>query len=266
MTDQTLAAADPRLAKACCADLWAHPGVRLVAGEALRPGGLDLTRRALDRLDLRPGARVVDVGTGPGSTLRLLSERGLRPVGVEYGEALAQEAAAAAPVVVGDGERLPVRSGAAGAVLMECVLSAIPDKRAALGEAARVLVSGGTLLLSDVMRSGPLPEPLGSFAGWIACAAGALPRAGYLGLLEEAGFEVTHQEDHSPALIDLIAQARRRLALLRVATAVGIVADLPVPVALLDVADGLLEEGGRAVASGTLGYALFLARRGGAFL
>jgi hypothetical protein len=47
---------------------------------------------------------------------------------------------------------------------------------------------------------------------------------------------------------------------------VGIVADLPVPVALLDVADGLLEEGGRAVASGTLGYALFLARRGGAFL
>lgn len=118
--------------KCQCADLWAHPAAQLLLGESLRPGGAALTSRLLYLAALPEGALVVDIGCGPGSTLALASERGLRPVGVDYSPALAREAGARSDVtaIVGDGERLPLRDGVAEAVTIECVLSAVPDKRA----------------------------------------------------------------------------------------------------------------------------------------
>ncbi len=255
--------AAPRVVKACCADLWAHPGVRLLAGEALRPGGLGLTERGLARARLSPGDRVLDVGCGPGSTLGLLRRRGLRAVGVDLSPALAAEAAGAAPAAVADAERLPFRSGSFRGVLMECVLSAVPDKAAALAEAARVLRPGGALVLSDVTRSGPLPEPLRSLAGWVACAAGALPARAYAEALAAAGLAAEEPEDHGPALAALVDQARRRLALLQGAMHAGLVGDEPVlgTPGLLDLGQHLLGLAAGAVARGELGYVLLVARR-----
>lgn len=258
-----VAPADGRAVKAACCDLWAHPGVRLLAGDALRPGGLGLTRHALDLLALPAGARVLDVGCGPGATLGELATRGLRACGVDYSASLSTEAAAAAPAVAGDAERLPLRAGSFDAVVSECVLSTVPDKRAALAESSRVLAPGGGIALSDVTREGTLPPPLDSFVGWVACAAGALPLDGYTALLEEAGFVVRSVEDHREALTALVAQARRRLALLLGALGAGF---LDASAAALDpqlvsLGDALLGKAADAVAEGTLGYGLIVARR-----
>ncbi|MFQ5947281.1 MAG: DVU_1556 family methyltransferase [Acidimicrobiia bacterium] len=249
--------------KSCCADLWAHPAVRLLAGEALRPGGLDLTGRIVDRLGLAPGAQVLDVGCGPGSTLGLLADRGLRPQGIDFSPVLAQEAARRAPAAVGDGERLPYRSGSFDAALMECVLSAIPDKQAALGEVGRVLRPNGYLALSDVTLTGPLPEPLDSVIGWIACAAGALSAQGYALALEAAGFEVEAVNDQAGVLDELVGQARRRLALLQGALGAGILSPLEGPFApeLADAGQALLGLAAEAVGRGDLGYAVVIGRR-----
>lgn len=286
--------ADGRTVKACCAELWAHPVVRLLAGDAFRPGGAGLTDRLLESVDLPAGARVLDVGCGAGATLRLLAGRGLVPVGVDYAPTLAAEAAEAVTAagdahghlpargwaVAGDAESLPWRAGAFDGVLVECVLSALPDKPAALAETARVLRPGGVLVLSDITLSGPLAEPLGSLAAWVACTAGALEPDGYVRLLEAAGFTVEHVEDHGRALAAMVSKARRRLALLRGAAATGILdaaaaafapagsADTPWP--LLDpgadpaeVAEALLAQTAEAVAAGTLGYVAVVARRDG---
>lgn len=258
-----LAPAQPAVLKACCADLWAHPGIRLLSGDTLRPGGLDLTRRALDRLALPPATRVLDVGCGPGATLDEMARRGLRPVGVDYSPALAAEAASHAPAPVGDAEGLPFRDGAFGAVFVECVLSAVPDKGRAVAEAARVLSPGGAVVLSDVILSGPLPEPLDSLLGWIACAGGALSFQGYVDALEDAGLRVELAEDHRGALAALLAQARRRLALIRGALGVGMVPPSE-PFAdpdLLGLGDALLARAAGAVEDAVLGYGLFIARR-----
>jgi arsenite methyltransferase len=207
--------------KCQCADLWGHPAAQLLLGESLRPGGVELTARLLDMAALDDGAIVVDIGCGPGSTLQFLADRGLRPVGVDYSPTLASDAAArpGVAVSVGDSEQLGLRDGVAGALTMECVLSAFPDKHAALLEARRVLAPGGWLLLSDITVAETLPQPLDSALGWVACIAGALRAEGYRRLLDEAGFTIEHAWDESRSLHAMIAKARRRLALFRGASA-----------------------------------------------
>lgn len=269
--------ADGIALKCQCAELWGHPAAQVLLGEALHPGGVELTARLLDAAGLDGGAIVVDVGCGPGSTLALLADRGLRPVGVDYSPTLASEAAARPHVAVsvGDSERLGLRHGIADALAMECVLSAFPDKHTALLEARRVLVPGGWLLFSDMTVAQTLPEPLDSALGWVACVAGALRPEGYLALLEQTGFVVEHTWDEQASLLAMIAKARRRLALFRGASGVGMLPSLDefVGPGLAELGRALfghddLAEGGRtllsqasdAIGAGNIGYLAVVAR------
>lgn len=82
----------------------------------------------VDVLGLRPGARVLDVGCGPGRHAWALGARGIEVVGVDLAPAFVEAAArqphpgAAAPpaFVVGDACRLPVEPGAFDAALSLC--------------------------------------------------------------------------------------------------------------------------------------------------
>ena len=259
---EALSPAPPAALKACCAEVWSHPGVRLLCGEALRPGGIDLTARALDLMGLERGARVLDLGSGTGATLGLLTAHGLRAVGADYSHALAAESGTVVPSVVADAERPPFRSGGMDAVLMECVLSAVPDKRSAVGEVVRMLRPEGWFVLSDVVVEGMLPPPLDSFAGWIACAAGALQAGEYAALLEGSGLTLVAREDHGAAVSAMLGQVTRRLALIQGGMKAGLV-DLGAVLGgegLLEMGERLLGVAKEAVDSGLLGYALFVGR------
>ena len=67
--------------------LWERPDFRRAAGDAWRPGGVELTGRALDACAslglLAQGGTVLDLGSGAGATLRLLAQRGYRAVGLD---------------------------------------------------------------------------------------------------------------------------------------------------------------------------------------
>lgn len=261
-------AAEPVLVKTCCADLWAHPGIRLLVGDSLHPGGLDLTARAVEALGLPRGARVLDVGCGPGATGGLLRRAGLRTTGIDYSAPLVAEAAGRVPdaaFAAADGERLPFADGAFDGVLAECVLSVVPDVEAAARELARVLRPGGRVALSDVAREGPLPDELETFVSWIACAAGALPADGYRELLEGAGMGEVTSEDHGGALTRMIERARRRLALLQGSMAAGLLDPGPAGLdpGMADAGQRLLEMAAAAVREGGLGYVLVTGRRTG---
>jgi SAM-dependent methyltransferase len=248
--------------------LWAHPVAQLLAGPALRPGGRALTNRILDRLELGPRARVLDVGSGTGATLDELAARGVAGVGVDYSDTLAALAHDAAPVAIGDGESLPFAADAFDAVLAECVLSALPDKHAALTEVRRVLRAGGRFVLTDMVVNGEFPEPLRSVAAWAACIGGACSVDEYGALLDAHGFVTSWRIDAGMELRALVDQAQRRLAMLRGAMAVGVVrvtddvfADaltaLGVPLtadAVVGLADLLFDQVRVAVADGRLGY------------
>ena len=74
---------------------------------------------------------------------------------------VAPEAAFAASsfgcVVVADVERPPIKDGSLDGVVMECVLSLLPDKQGALSRAHRALRPDGRIAVSDVTIEQPLP-------------------------------------------------------------------------------------------------------------
>ncbi|NTU86154.1 MAG: class I SAM-dependent methyltransferase, partial [Chloroflexales bacterium] len=52
----------------------AAPPWEALPEDGLRPGGLALTRRALGLCDPQPGARLLDIGCGPGSSVTYAAE------------------------------------------------------------------------------------------------------------------------------------------------------------------------------------------------
>ena len=97
-----------------------------------------------DWLVPRPGERFLDVGCGPGASLRWLEDRGAAAVGVDVSEAW-RRACAVRPVVQADARALPFRTGTFDGALLMHVFAHLADVAAALAEIRRVLAPGGRL-------------------------------------------------------------------------------------------------------------------------
>jgi SAM-dependent methyltransferase len=179
--------------------------MRQAAGEALRPGGLELTRRGLALAGLAPGCRVLDAGCGPGATLDFLVREGLRPCGLDLAPGRPGPSGPnrdAHPRVAGDIAALPFVRGVFGAVFCECVLSLLPDPVRAMGELVRVLAPGGALVVSDLFRPQGMPRaPAGE-----SCAAEAFSFAEMLGMFRAAGLYPRAVENHTRRLKELAAR------------------------------------------------------------
>lgn len=217
---------DAATIKSCCTSAYSHDLVALLLGESYHPGGLALTSRLADGLDLPRGARVLDVACGRGSSALLLArEYGVTVEGVDLAAASVAAASAAAADAglsgslrfqVADAERLPFPPGSFDAVLCECALCTFPDKPTAAAEFARVLRPGGRLGLSDVtVGPGGLPEELADLVGWVSCLADAQSVDGYHHLLAGAGLDVQRSEAHDGALAQMVSQIQARLQVLR---------------------------------------------------
>jgi len=106
----------------------------------------------LDYLELRDDGRVLDSGCGMGFYLMVMTELwDLRPVGLDQDPdrlEYARQLDVRADLVHGDAQRLPFPDASFDAVLMSEVLEHLPDDRAAIAEAARVLRPGGVLAVS----------------------------------------------------------------------------------------------------------------------
>jgi SAM-dependent methyltransferase len=116
----------------------------------------------LERLALRPGQRVLDLGCGEGRHVHALAlMAGVAVVGLDAdGPSLAKAVAgldslgADGAFIRGDAYRLPFDDGAFDAVLCCEVLEHLADVDGALGEIVRVLKPGGRLAVS-VPRAWP---------------------------------------------------------------------------------------------------------------
>jgi SAM-dependent methyltransferase len=75
------------------------------------------------------------------------------------------------------------------AVISNCVINLSPAKEKVFSEAYRVLKPGGRAMISDLVLSRDLPEPVArSLAAYAGCIAGASRKEEYLRLMEAAGF------------------------------------------------------------------------------
>src|SRR5579864_4130453 len=156
--------------KACCATLYESDFARILLGDSFHPGGLRLTRRLGEKLNLRPGLRVLDVASGKGeSAIFLARSFGCEVVGVDFGRENVKDATARASEAgvahlvsfqQGDAEKLDFPDAGFDAVICECAFCTFPDKLAAASEFARILGPGGRAALSDLTRSTTLPPEL----------------------------------------------------------------------------------------------------------
>src|SRR5712691_1824832 len=175
--------------KQCCARLYESDVAKLLLGDSFHPGGVQLTERLGQLLDLGPQRRVLDVASGKGTSAIFLAERfGCEVIGIDYGGQNVDEAnrEAAAKHLGGrvrferaDAELLPVPDASLDAVICECAFCTFPNKSIAAGEFARVLRLGGQVGLSDLTRGPVLPKELDSLLAWVACVADAQPIDSY---------------------------------------------------------------------------------------
>jgi SAM-dependent methyltransferase len=150
--------------------------------------------------ELKPGERVLDLGSGGGIDV-LLSARRVGPTGFAYGLdmtdamlELAERNRAEAGVenvrfLKGIIEDIPLPAESVDVVISNCVINLSADKGQVLHEAYRVLAPGGRFAVSDIVFQGHLPRALRTdMESWAGCIAGALEEETYRNLLRDAGF------------------------------------------------------------------------------
>ncbi len=159
--------------------------------------------------ELRPGERVLDLGSGGGIDV-ILSARRVGPTGRAIGldmtdemlelasRNVAESGLANIELMRGTIESIPLPASSVDVVISNCVINLAADKAAVFAEIARVLRPGGRIGISDVVAEDRLSPTeraeRGSFSGCIAGALSATEyRAGLAAVgLDEISIEPTH--------------------------------------------------------------------------
>lgn len=179
------------------------------AGDAIRPGGLALTRRALCLCSFSPGIRMLDLGCGSGATVEYLSNHHtFHAVGIDPSLSMLRMGTGkfpALPLVRARGEDLPFGDEQMDCILAECSLSVTTHPDVVLDECYRVLKPRGRLILSDIYARGEGGIPDTHFPSSSCCLAGAISREEWMERLERHGFRILLWEDHSKALKEFAA-------------------------------------------------------------
>lgn len=151
-------------------------------------------------LALQPEWRVLDFGCGAGIDTQIAAIRLRAPglaIGLDYTRELLDLARAYTAShlrnrciwLAGDGEDLPLRAESVHVAFANGSFNLMPRKERVLGEVRRVLVPGGTLIVTDLVRIGAV-GPFGAVFedAWAWCVAGALAPDEYDPLLAGVGF------------------------------------------------------------------------------
>lgn len=134
--------------------LWQHPLMHTLSEGALRPGGLERTRKTYDTLALPKGAGILDAGCGTGVTGAFLQKTyGVHVTAIDISqEHVMQARAKGISALRGRIENLPFAADTFSVVNCDCVLSLATDIQSTLQEFNRVLLPEGLLVLSDLYR------------------------------------------------------------------------------------------------------------------
>src|ERR1039457_3332048 len=182
----------------------------------LRPGGLELTRRMLDALAIRPEDRVVEFAPGLGVTARIVLQHhplaywGVErePVGAEY---LRQQLSRyKAEIVQGQADKSGLPDACASVVYGEAMLSmqSQEQKNRIFAEARRLLAAGGRYgihemcFLSDDISDDVRHEIQAAMSKEIHAGVQPLSRSEWVRLFEQNGLKVTWSEEAPMHLLE----------------------------------------------------------------
>ncbi len=185
-------------------------------------------RRTVASLRLPTASLVVDLAAGTGDLCRELERRGHAAVGVDLSWGMLAHASTDAPLVQGDGLRLPLADGSVSGATCGFALRNVVDLRAFFAELARVTAPGGRIGLLEVA------EPANPLLRWghelyfgrvVPVIGGLLsdpaayrylPRsvaylpdtATLIGWLREAGFTAVERRTLNGGIVQLLTATR----------------------------------------------------------
>ena len=144
-----------------------HDALAALGVGSAHPGGYAATLAWVEMVDLRPGARVLEVGCGTGRTACLLADRfGCRVTGVDLRRAMIDRAVRRAELAGVDvhfqkagARRLPFPEASFDALVAESVTVFNPP-RPQLREYLRVLRPGGFAVDVEMCAAGPVPADI----------------------------------------------------------------------------------------------------------
>jgi len=205
---------DPRKATKRQRDLWEKSAPQYdSAMERLERGILAGSR---EWLGARARGRVLEVAVGTGRNLPFYPRESavtgldLSPSMLDLARTRAAELGMPVELVEGDAERLPFPDASFDTVVCALGLCSIPRPAVAIGEMARVLASGGSLLLLDHVGSTWPPV----FAAQWLVERVTIPLSGehftrrQLDLVRAAGLEIAEQERLKAGTIERLRALR----------------------------------------------------------
>lgn len=166
----------------------------LIAALSMRSGRTPDAELAIALTDLGPGARVVDIGCGPGVAARLAAERlgvvvGVDPSDVMLGVARIDDRRRMVTWQKGSAEALPVTDHSADIVWSLSTVHHWPNLSLGLREVCRVLAAGGRFVATErCVKAGATGH---ASHGWTAQQAESFAE-----LCESAGFRDVEISSH----------------------------------------------------------------------
>jgi len=149
---------------------YAEKDLSLAPGEANLGLGCG---NPISKAELKAGEIVLDLGSGAGFDAFLAAQRvgeSGKVIGVDMTHEMIEKArfnaeklnVSNAEFRQGEIEKLPVPDSSVDVVISNCVINLSPDKSAVFKEIHRTLKPGGRIIISDILRSGEMPEEIRS--------------------------------------------------------------------------------------------------------
>jgi ubiquinone/menaquinone biosynthesis C-methylase UbiE len=194
----------------------------LAAVDEFHVGGIESTRELAAPMQLRPGLRLLDVGSGIGGPARYFAaEHGCKVVGIDLTEEFVEVATSLTRLVkleqsaefrVASATQVPFEREMFDRAYMIHVGMNIAGKAGVFRELRRVLKPGGLFMVFDIMRTAagpiryPVPWALSDETSFVAEVKD------YRGALQGAGFRVVHERGRRAFAIAATERAVARTA------------------------------------------------------
>lgn len=211
----------------CCTSFYENDVVKFLLGESFHPGGIKLTNKLADKLELHKKSKVLDIASGVGTSSIEIAKKfdahitgiDLSTENIEISKIKANKLGLGNKTIfqVANAEELPFPDDYFDAIISECSFCIFPDKDKVTSEMYRVLKPGGLLGISDVVLEKDLPSNLDHMIFRVSCISDAQSVSKYLSYFKKGGFIALVAEDQREKITDLHKSIKKKIFLLEVA-------------------------------------------------
>ncbi len=184
-------------------------------------GGLEATKELATQMELRPGMRLLDVGSGIGGPARYFASQGCQVQGIDLTKEFVEVAKTLTKMMKLDSLATFQQASALelpfadesldGAYLIHVGMN-LADKAGVFREVRRVVAKGGLFTIFDFVKSGdgafsfPVPWARGAEASFVGS------KGEYRNGLRDAGFQLEKERSRAEFSIEFTKRAMARMA------------------------------------------------------